>query len=103
MKPTNERLFPEYRNSSPYVKDGINNYVVHGCQKAINPELHGTKVAASYNAPSADIQKKVGAPLARSVGDHKVAHGLGNMANAGRQTNRCRKIDGRHARHIFSS
>ena len=26
----NERLFPEYPNDSPYVKDGINNYVVQG-------------------------------------------------------------------------
>jgi hypothetical protein len=24
----NERLFPGYQNESPYVKDGINNYVV---------------------------------------------------------------------------
>ena len=26
----NERLFPEHPNASPYVKDGINDYVVHG-------------------------------------------------------------------------
>jgi hypothetical protein len=35
-------------NRSPYVKDGINNYVVHGQKDAINPEQKGTKVAAHY-------------------------------------------------------
>jgi hypothetical protein len=42
----NERLFPEYPNASPYVKDGINNCVVLGQQGAVNPEKTGTKVAA---------------------------------------------------------
>jgi Glycosyl hydrolase family 63 C-terminal domain/Mannosylglycerate hydrolase MGH1-like glycoside hydrolase domain len=42
----NEKLFPEYPNASPYVKDGINNYVVLGQQGAVNPEKTGTKVAA---------------------------------------------------------
>jgi hypothetical protein len=31
-----------------YLKDGINNYVVHNQQKAVNPERCGTKVAAHY-------------------------------------------------------
>ncbi|MBS1188209.1 MAG: hypothetical protein H6R10_1, partial [Rhodocyclaceae bacterium] len=44
----NERLFPEYPNASPYVKDGINNYVVQGNQGAVNPAKQGTKVAAHY-------------------------------------------------------
>jgi len=44
----NERLFPEYPNASPYVKDGINNYVLLGQQGAVNPEKTGTKVAAHY-------------------------------------------------------
>jgi hypothetical protein len=44
----NARLFPEYPNPSPYVKDGINNYVVHGQHDAVNPENRGTKVAAYY-------------------------------------------------------
>ena len=42
------RLFPGQRNDSPYVKDGINNYVVDGDQNAVNPERQGTKVAAHY-------------------------------------------------------
>jgi hypothetical protein len=44
----NARLFPQYPNPTPYVKDGINNYVVHGQQEAVNPENRGTKVAAYY-------------------------------------------------------
>ena len=44
----NERLFPNYPNASPYVKDGINNCVVLGQQGAVNPEKTGTKVAAHY-------------------------------------------------------
>ena len=35
-------------NRTPYVKDGINNYVVHGQTAAVNPEQTGTKVAAHY-------------------------------------------------------
>jgi hypothetical protein len=35
-------------NRSPYVKDGINNYVVHGQKNAVNPEEKGTKAAAHY-------------------------------------------------------
>ncbi len=44
----NERLFPEYPNASPYVKDGINNYVVQGHKTAVNPDHQGTKGAAHY-------------------------------------------------------
>jgi hypothetical protein len=44
----NDRLFPNYPNASPYVKDGINNYVVQSQQDAVNPDRHGTKVAAHY-------------------------------------------------------
>jgi hypothetical protein len=44
----NERIFGT-RNASPYVKDGINNYIVQGNQDAINPENLGTKAAAHYS------------------------------------------------------
>jgi hypothetical protein len=44
----NARLFPEYPNASPYVKDGINDCVVHGRQDAVNPAGTGTKAAAHY-------------------------------------------------------
>jgi hypothetical protein len=43
-----ERLFPGQTNESAYVKDGINDYVVHGRQDAVNPGRQGTKVAAHY-------------------------------------------------------
>jgi hypothetical protein len=35
-------------NATLYVKDGINDYIVHGRQEAINPAQVGTKVAAHY-------------------------------------------------------
>src|SRR5262249_44150593 len=35
-------------NRTPYVKDTINNYIVHGQKHAVNPEQKGTKVAAHY-------------------------------------------------------
>ena len=36
-------------NPSPFVKDGIGEYVVHGDQGAVNPDQCGTKVAALYS------------------------------------------------------
>ncbi|HJT22479.1 MAG TPA: hypothetical protein VJ746_18545, partial [Nitrospira sp.] len=44
----NERLFPQYPNASPYVKDGINNYLLHGQKHAVNPDRTGTKASAHY-------------------------------------------------------
>ncbi|HEX8750030.1 MAG TPA: glucosidase [Nitrospira sp.] len=35
-------------NRSPFVKDGINNFVVGGQQDAVNPEQTGTKASAHY-------------------------------------------------------
>jgi len=43
----NERLFGS-PNRTPYVKDGINNYIVHGRKEAANPAGTGTKVSADY-------------------------------------------------------
>jgi hypothetical protein len=40
-----ERLF-DIANSSPYVKDSINDAVVHGQMERVNPASKGTKVAA---------------------------------------------------------
>jgi len=42
-----QRLFNS-ENKSPYVKDGINNYVVQGDKEAINPQQLGTKFAPHY-------------------------------------------------------
>ncbi len=43
----NERLY-HVANASPYVKDGINDYVVNGDEHAISPQQSGTKVAIHY-------------------------------------------------------
>jgi hypothetical protein len=43
----NERLFGS-TNASPYVKDGINNYLVNGQQEAVNSTQIGTKVSPHY-------------------------------------------------------
>jgi len=42
-----ERLFGA-PNRTPYVKDGINEYLVHGRAGAVNPDRVGTKCAARY-------------------------------------------------------
>src|SRR5262245_20588858 len=42
-----DRLF-RTANRTPYVKDGINDYVVHGRREAVNPEQRGTKASAHY-------------------------------------------------------
>ncbi len=44
----NQRLFGT-PNASPYVKDGINEYMVRGSRGAVNPEETGTKSAAHYH------------------------------------------------------
>ena len=44
----NARLFPNFPNASSWVKDGINNYIVHNQLSAVNPDQTGTKVAAHY-------------------------------------------------------
>jgi Mannosylglycerate hydrolase MGH1-like glycoside hydrolase domain/Glycosyl hydrolase family 63 C-terminal domain len=43
----NRRLFGA-DNSGPYVKDGINDFIVHGTRETVNPRQRGTKVAAHY-------------------------------------------------------
>jgi hypothetical protein len=45
---TNTERLVGVPNRTPYVKDGINSYVVHGREAAINPEKNGTKAAAHY-------------------------------------------------------
>ncbi len=42
-----ERVFGA-PNASPYVKDGINDYIVSGNEAAVNPGSIGTKMAAHY-------------------------------------------------------
>ncbi len=42
-----EKLFG-IKNASPYVKDGINDYIVNGKKEAVNPAGTGTKMSAHY-------------------------------------------------------
>jgi hypothetical protein len=42
-----KRLFGG-ENRTPYVKDGINDYIVHGDRGAVNPDKIGTKASALY-------------------------------------------------------
>ena len=41
-------LHLNYTDIGPYLKDGINNYVVHSRQEAVDPKRQGTKAAAHY-------------------------------------------------------
>jgi len=45
---TNKQLLFNSANETPYVKDGINNYVVDGDKQAVNPQQIGTKFAPHY-------------------------------------------------------
>ena len=45
---TNNKLLFGTENATPYVKDGINNYVVNGDRHAVNPDKLGTKFSAHY-------------------------------------------------------
>lgn len=36
-------------NASPFVKDGINDYIIHKNQNAVNPAQEGTKASAHYS------------------------------------------------------
>src|SRR5262249_16237938 len=42
-----ERIF-QTPNPTRYVKDGINNYIVHARHDPVNPERNGTKASAHY-------------------------------------------------------
>jgi hypothetical protein len=45
---TNRQRLYRTENPTPYVKDGINEYIVHGVKEAVNPAKRGTKAAAHY-------------------------------------------------------
>jgi len=45
---TNARRLFGTENYSPFVKDGINDNIVHGAKEAVNPGQVGTKAAAHY-------------------------------------------------------
>ena len=45
---TNTQRLVGTPNATPYVKDSINDFLLHGKKDAVNPEKRGTKVAAHY-------------------------------------------------------
>ena len=45
---TNKQKLYGAENDTPFVKDGINDYIVQNHQDAVNPEKKGTKAAAHY-------------------------------------------------------
>src|SRR5262249_47297507 len=53
-----QRLFG-VPNRTPYVKDGINDYVVHDRHETVNPEHQGTKMAAHYRLTVPPDQSRV--------------------------------------------
>ncbi|PWT93863.1 MAG: glucosidase [Acidobacteria bacterium] len=53
---TNHRRLYGTENHSQFVKDGINDYVVHGVKEGVNPAKEGTKASAQYilNVPAGE-------------------------------------------------
>ena len=45
---TNTQRLSNYKNDTPYKKDGINSFVVEGDRGAVNPDQVGTKFSAYY-------------------------------------------------------
>ncbi len=56
---TNHKRLFGINNQSPYVKDGINDYVVQGQPDCVNRDRMGTKVAAHYQLSFAPGETKV--------------------------------------------
>jgi hypothetical protein len=46
---TNAQRLYQFPSRTPYVKDGINDYIVDGNEAAVNPAMRGTKAAAHYS------------------------------------------------------
>jgi hypothetical protein len=70
------RLSPGHSNTSLYVKDGINDYVIHGNVDAINSAGTGTKAAAHYRM----MVEPGGSATARL---RLVAHGAASSSSFG--------------------
>jgi Glycosyl hydrolase family 63 C-terminal domain len=63
---TNFRRLFGVENHTLYVKDGINDYIVHGANDAVNPRHFGTKAAAHYKL---DLQAGKSAVLRMRLAD----------------------------------
>ena len=81
----NERLFGS-SNPTPYVKDGINNYVVAGREDAVNPNHTGTKAAAHYQlrvGAGATSSSGCGSPMPHPVPRNRSAGGSRKSSRRG--------------------
>ena len=76
-----ERLF-QAPNRTPYVKDGIDNYLVHGRRDAVNPEQTGTKAAAHYRLTvgAGESRDRAAAAQRRGAGGHGLDEGRAQRA-----------------------
>lgn len=84
---TNTQRIFGVANRTPYVKDGINNYIVHDDHGAVNPAQTGTKAAAHYkltvaagNSKTIQLRLTDIAPAA-FAGNGKVAGPFGDGFN----------------------
>ena len=53
-----EKIYDGGVNNSPFVKDGINDFIVENKQDAVNPQQTGTKAAAHYDFEIAAFQSE---------------------------------------------
>ena len=75
-----ERLYG-IPNPAPFVKDGINNYVVSGCSGYVNPEKEGSKAALHYHLtvrPGETATVRLRLSQVEMEGDGQGADGHGN-------------------------
>ncbi len=56
---TNKQRLYGAESNAPFVKDGINDFIVHGQSGAVNPAKHGTKAAAHYRLTLAPGESKI--------------------------------------------
>jgi hypothetical protein len=70
----NRRLFGS-ANATPYVKDGIHDFIVNGKRDAVNPAATGTKVAAHYTV---DIAAGTSAVVRMRFSDALPVIGIGS-------------------------
>jgi hypothetical protein len=78
---TNAKRLFNGQNRTPFVKDGINSFIVHGQTDAVNPEKTGTKAAAHYHltvpAGKCEVVRLRLTPVAPGALEKTYGHGSG--------------------------
>jgi hypothetical protein len=77
----NARLF-KGTNASPYVKDGINNYIVQGSKVSVNPQGKGTKASAHYQVTVEAGESRVIRLRLSDVALHQLPAAKGSQGSA---------------------